>query len=282
MAEPAVGPLLGLGLAAALVAPVLPTAATALSWLAGWPAAWIAFSARLVGRLPFASSSSPWMLVAVGFAAAVGVGLRRIPGWRRRLPVTVVVALGLVGCAWLLTRPSRSWQPPAGLRVTFLDVGQGDAELLEVKEGAVLVDTGPPEGRVDRQLTRMGQQALDAIVLTHPHRDHVGGVPGLLAHLRVGEILDPEQPAPGYDQKVAMRAAQEHHIPVVAAREGAEYRIGGLQLRVLWPDGGGLRGEDPHDHAVVILASYGATDILLTADAESNVTSAFLCELWRC
>ena len=273
MAEPAVGPLLGLGLAAAVVSPVLPTAATALSWLAGWPAAWIAFSARFVARLPLASSSSPWVFLAFGLAVALMFGLQRLPAWRRRMPVTVLVALGLVGCAWWLTRPSHEWQPPAGLRVTFLDVGQGDAELLEVKEGAILIDTGPPEGQVDRQLTSMGRHTLAAVVLTHPHRDHVGGVPALLAHLRVGELIDPEQPAPGYDEKAALRAAHEHHVSVVVAREGDEYRIGGLRLRILWPDRGGLRGEDPHDHAVVILASYGATDILLPADAESNVTS---------
>ena len=70
-----------------------------------------------------------------------------------------------------------------------------------------------------------------------------------------------------------MLAAQENHVRLIPAREGDEYRVGGLRLRILWPDRGGLRGEDPHDHAVVILASYGATDILLTADAESNITS---------
>ncbi len=273
MAEPAVAPLLGLGLAAAVVSPVLPSAAAALSWLAGWPAAWIAFSARFVARLPFASSSSPWVLVAVGALGALALGLQRLPAWRRRLPATVIVAVALVGCAWWVTRPARGWQPPVGLRVTFLDVGQGDAELLEVREGAVLVDTGPPEAKVDRQLTGMGLHALDAVVLTHPHRDHVGGVPALLAHLRIGEILDPKQPAPGLDEAAALRAARDHGVPVVAARERAEYRIGGLRLQVLWPDGGGLRGEDPHDHAVVILASYGATDIFLAADAESNITS---------
>ncbi len=273
MAEPAVAPLLGLGLAAAVVSPVLPTAAAALSWLAGWPAAWIAFSARFVGQLPFASSSSPWMFVVVGGTVLVALGVRRLPAWRRRLPVTVIVAAVLVGCAWWLTRPSYGWRPPTGLRVTFLDVGQGDAELLEVKEGAVLVDTGPPEGNVGRQLARLGPRRIAAIVLTHPHRDHVGGVSGLLARVRVGEILDPGQPVPGFDETAAIRAAREHHVPVVAARMGAEYRIGDLRLRILWPDGGGLRGENPHDHAVVVLASYGATDILLTADAESNVTS---------
>ena len=273
MAEPAVAPLLGLGLVAAIVSPILPSAAVALSWLAGWPAAWIAFSARFVAGLPFASSSSPWVVVGIATAVTGGLALRRLSPWRRRLPITILAAAALVASAWWLTKPPHIRQPPAGLRVTFLDVGQGDAELLEVKEGAVLVDTGPPEGKVDRQLAKMGVHALEAVVLTHPHRDHVGGVPGLLAHVKVGEIFDPEQPAPGFDEKAAIRAAREHRVQIISAREGDEYRVGGLRLRILWPDRGGLRGEDPHDHAVVILASYGATDILLTADAESNITS---------
>ena len=273
MAEPAVGPLLGLGLVAAIVSPILPSAAVALSWLAGWPAAWIAFSAHFIAQLPLASSSSPWVLAVGAIAIGVVLGLRRLSPRRRRLPVTILAATALVATAWWLTEPPHTRQPPAGLRVTFLDVGQGDAELLEVKEGAVLVDTGPPEGKVDRQLAKMGVRALQAVILTHPHRDHVGGVPALLAHLRVGELLDPEQPAPGFDEKAAIRAAREHRVRIVPAREGDEYRIGGLRLRILWPDRGGLHGEDPHDHAVVILASYGATDILLTADAESNITS---------
>jgi competence protein ComEC len=273
MAEPAIAPLLGFGLAAAVVAPVLPGAAAALSWLAGWAAAWIAFSARVVAQLPFASTASPWVLVA-GVAAILGVlGLRRLPVWRRRSAWTVIVAVGVISISWWLTRPGAVWTPPAGLRVTFLDVGQGDAELLEVKEGAVLVDTGPPEARVDKQLRAMGLPTLAAVILTHPHRDHVGGVPGLVAGLHVGELLDPEQPAPGFDERAALRSARAHHVSVVAAREGSEYRIGGLRLQILWPDGGGLAGEDPHDHAVVVLASFGATDVFLPADAESNVTS---------
>ncbi len=273
MAEPAVAPLLGLGLAAAVVAPVLPGAAAALSWLAGWPAAWIAYSARVVARLPFASSSSPWVLAGIGAAVVVVVVLRRLPAWRRRTALTALAATLVVGAFRWLTRPPLRWLPPDGLRVTFLDVGQGDAELLEVKEGAVLVDTGPPEAEVGRQISAMGLHSLAAVVLTHPHRDHVGGVPGVLGHLRVGELFDPEQPVPGIGERAALRAAREHRVRVVAARRGEEYRLGALRLQVLWPDGGGLRNEDPHDHAVVILASYGSTDILLTADAESNVTS---------
>lgn len=51
------------------------------------------------------------------------------------------------------------------------------------------------------------------------------------------------------------------------------YRLGRLRIEVLWPNGPGFPGEDPNEHAVVLLVSYGELDALLTADAESNVTA---------
>jgi len=189
--------------------------------------------------------------------------------------LAVLGVLVLVGASGWWSRSSPpGWTPPGGARFTFLDVGQGDAELLEVPQGAVLVDTGPPEADLGRQLRRLGVRSLSAVVLTHPHRDHVGGLPSVISHVHVAEVLDPRQPGGGADEQTALASARESHVPVVAARAGQVLRVGGLVLRVVWPDGGGLRGEDPHRHAVVLLASFGATDVLLTADAESNVTSA--------
>ena len=69
-----------------------------------------------------------------------------------------------------------------------------------------------------------------------------------------------------------MAAARRRHVPVEIVHEGDTFRIGKLRLHILWPDEPGLPSEDPNQHAVVALASYGATDVLLTADAESDVT----------
>jgi competence protein ComEC len=100
----------------------------------------------------------------------------------------------------------------------------------------------------------------------------VGGAPDVFRHLTVGELLDPLQPGDWPDEAAAQTAAREHGVPIVAARVGQVLHLGRLELRVLWPDSGGLVGEHPHRHAVVILASFGSVDILLTADAESDVT----------
>ena len=273
LAEPAMPLLLGLGLAAALVAPVLPSAAVAMSWLAGLCAAWIAFAARLVASFPHAQVSSPLVFLLPAAAIAATTVLRRVAPYRRRgLVVDGVGVALLVATAWWAVHPPPAWQPPAGLRVTMLDVGQGDGILLEVPEGAMLVDAGPPEARVDRLLRSRGLRSLAALVVSHPHRDHVGGAVGVLRGLAVGALVDPLQPGDWPEDAEARRVAEERGTVVVAARVGAVYRLGRLSVRVLWPDGGGSAGEDPHEHGVVLLASFGETDVLLTGDAESSVT----------
>jgi competence protein ComEC len=273
LVEPVVGPLLGLALVAALLDPLAPSAAAALAWLDGWLAAYVAGCARLVGTLPGAQVSSLPVLAGL---AAVGGLLYAFPRLRppRAYRAAALVVLGLlVVVGWRLRPGQPPPPPPNGLRVTFLDVGQGDSELIQVKQGAVLVDAGPPEADVGSQLRRLGVRRLAALVLTHPHRDHVGGVAGALERVGADMLLDPREPAPGYDEREAIAAAREHEVPVVAARRGEVYRLGRLRLRVLWPDGPGLPGEDPHDHCVVVLASYGDVDALLPGDAESPVTS---------
>ena len=85
-------------------------------------------------------------------------------------------------------------------------------------------------------------------------------------------VLDPAIPSESTDERAALAAARRHRVRVVVARAGEAFRIGGLRLRVLWPEGPGPPGDDPNNHAIVLLASYGQVDALLTADAESDVT----------
>jgi competence protein ComEC len=133
------------------------------------------------------------------------------------------------------------------------------------------VDQGPLEARVAQQLRGLGVRRLSAIVLTHPQRDHVGGAVEVLETLGVDAVVEPGLPSASFDHDAALRAARARRIPVVLARAGQVLSLGRLRLRVLWPRDGGHPGADPNEHAIVLLASYGATDVLLTADAESPV-----------
>ena len=123
--------------------------------------------------------------------AAVALGGRRaarrigpaatahVAAWRR-LPRRQQLAVGAAAAAliavgavrWLAPPP-----PPDELTISFLDVGQGDATLVQTPEGgAVLFDGGPPEARAVRLLRRAGVRRPSALVATHQSRDHQGGL----------------------------------------------------------------------------------------------------------
>jgi competence protein ComEC len=269
------GPLLGLALVGALVEPFLPSAALALAWLNGWVAAYVAACARVVGGLPFAQVSSGRAVLALFTVPAVLLLLRRVPRWRRPAVLACAAAVVPALLVWQL-RPAPALPPPTGFRLTVLDVGQGDSILLQVPQGAVLVDQGPPEGRVAQQLGELGVRRLAALVLTHPQRDHIGGAATVLRRIGVDRVLDPRLAASGPDEREALQVAAEHGVEVVEARAGEVFRLGRLRLRVLWPDRAGSPSEDPNQLAVVLLATYGQVDALLTADAETDVTAPLL------
>ena len=265
MAAPVVAPLLGLGLLSAVLHPFVPDVAALLSWLDGWLAAYLVVCARAVSAWPYAQLSTLAVL-------AVGVGLAGAIVLARRSRTVSILAAGvaLVAIAWRVA-PEPVIPPPSGLRITFLDVGQGDATLLQVPQGSVLVDQGPPEADVPQQLRRFGIRDLSLLVLTHPQRDHVGGAANVLSSTRVRVVLDPRLASSVPEERAAIAEAKEHRVPVVTARPGLEYAIGRLRVRVLWPDGPGVASEDPNLRATVCLVSYGETDVLLGADAESPV-----------
>jgi len=277
VAFPAAPAVLGLGLLAAAADPLSPEAATALAWLAGWAAAWLELVARLFGSLPGAQVGTRTAAVATLLIGLTSVGIRHArPTRSGRGSGTAAAAAGLAlvvaAGAWSL-RQGPAWDAPAGLRVTFLDVGQGDSILLETPSARVLVDQGPPEANVAAQLGRMSIRSLSALVLTHPERDHVGGAADVIRQLRVGTVLDPALAATGPEREEALAAARGRGVPVRVVRTGSEFRAGGLVLRVLWPPDPGLPSEDPNVNAAVLSASYGETDVFLPADAESDVTA---------
>jgi competence protein ComEC len=271
LAAPVVAPLLGIALVTAIVAPVAPPLAALLAWVNGWLAAYLSLCARVVGGLPHAAVTAR---AAVSIAAVV-LGavylLTRLGRQRTRAYATIALVAALIAGGWRLHHTS-ALPPPTGLRITFLDVGQGDGALIQVPGGAVLVDEGPPEAKMAAQLRDLGVTSLSLLVMTHPQRDHVGGAADVLKELRVGAVLDPAIPDENPDERAARAAARRRSVRIVVARAGEAFKIGALRLRVLWPDGPGTPGDDPNNHAVVLVASYGQTDALFTADAESDVT----------
>ena len=131
LAWPVAGAILVLGLLAAALDPVVPQAAELVAAANGWLAAYLAAVARLVASLPLAEARSGPALLLLALAGGGVVGSGPPPS-RSRRPLLAAVAIAIAGVGlWRLVPAGEALPPPAGLRVTALDVGQGDAILVE-------------------------------------------------------------------------------------------------------------------------------------------------------
>jgi competence protein ComEC len=280
LAAPAVAPVMWLGFAAASIGQVAPGLATPLVALTGPPLGYLAGLARVAARLPGAQVTMPLTAIVV-LCALTGRLLtagdehappRRTPRRRAVLALALTAALGAALAPAFI--PPRTLAPPpdGDLRVTALDVGQGDATLLQAGGHAVLVDAGPPGTSLAAQLRAAGVRRLDALVVTHPQADHDGGAPAVLNALSVDLLLDGRAGDRSPTSRAIDAPRRRNGTRAIAAQAGQTLTAGPLALRILWPPAGPPpAGTDPNDRAIVALATAYGTTALLTADAESPV-----------
>jgi len=282
----------------AMIAVALGQLGTALAApfvaLAAFPVAYVMWIAHVASGVPGARASVPvGVVVAACAAAALAV---MVPRARTPIAAGAVAALSLVVAlalapnsalgAWLARTPvaglaallsgasAAGLATPAGLRITFLDVGQGDATLIQWRRSAILVDTGPPDGPILTRLRHAGVRRLDLLVITHAQADHDGGAAAVLGALPVGLVIDGRDGVRDVSGRRMAAQAARRRVRVMAARAGEVLRVGALVLRVLWPAGArgpADAGADPNQRAIVAEADAGGVRTLLTADAESDV-----------
>jgi competence protein ComEC len=109
---------------------------------------------------------------------------RKLAAW---LAVIIAMAVFLTGCGPTAMRPAGSLEK-GQLAVQVIDVGQGDAILIRGPEQTVLIDTGdvPAREKLVTYLKSQGISAIDKVVITHPHADHLGGMAAVMEHFKIG------------------------------------------------------------------------------------------------
>jgi competence protein ComEC len=292
VALPAVAPVMWLGMLAAALGQIAWLPVEPLTWLAGLLASYIAqvaqwFAAPAWSQVDLALGAPvPLLASYAALAAGSALALRwlarrralrprgplRRPCRRRRAAAIAAAIVAIAGGALALAGPGAGEGGPVpALRITVLDVGQGDSVLIEPSgHEPLLIDAGPASADVAGELERRGIDRLAALAITHPQADHDGGAAAVLERLRPDRLLFARA------TPAVLGTARAVGTTPVRLAAGTELRVGPLRLDVLWPPaerivaGPAGRPADPNLLSLVILARRRGFRALLSGDAEAE------------
>lgn len=202
-------------------------------------------------------------------------GVRETREARQALGAILCVSFLLLAASCGFANAGATPPPAAALAVSFIDVGQGDATLVQSGGENYLIDAGRPEAgpEVVDFLRSRGVQELDGLVATHPDADHIGGLQDVLDAFPVATVyLSGEDDKGTTTFNTFLMSVQDEGAQVFEARAGMELNWGGTDVTVLSPppdSEGGLFGESNED-SVSLLLVFGMARVVLTGDAENK------------
>jgi len=199
---------------------------------------------------------------------------RNIAKW---LTAVVIIALVVDAGAWYIK------QRGDAIEVAFLEAGRGDATVVSYPKGkTLLVDVGERFGNFDAGERIVGPylfyrrvRNIDAVVITHPHFNNVGGLEWILDHFRVGEIWMADARYPVEFAERIIWPANMAEVPVKKLGKGDSFQFGDLGVDVYWPPRDykprGIPYSDVNAASLVFKISYEGTSFLFAGDAYDKV-----------
>ena len=155
------------------------------------------------------------------------------------------------------------------LTVHFIDVGQGDSMLIQIDNRSMLIDGGPRKsGQIlASYLKSQGVEALDFIVSTHPHADHIGGLLTVLRQFPVGQVIDSGQAHGTQTYEQYLTLIDRKNIPYTVGEAGQLINLSpNVCVKILGPVGNESE-KDLNENSIVIKLSYHNVSFLFTGDA---------------
>ena len=154
------------------------------------------------------------------------------------------------------------------VRITYIDVGQGDSTLISLDGYNMLIDTGTYEAydNVQSTLSESGVNSIDTLVLTHPDADHIQNADEIIRDYNVGEVLltNTEKDTKSYQD--LNKAIEQYDVPTAYPTAGREFSVGNAYFTILGPKQDAIY-EDTNSYSIIIKMVYGNTSFLFLGDA---------------
>jgi len=180
----------------------------------------------------------------------------------------IIACFLTAGCSVPGRQPEIASGTSGDLVVHFIDVGQGDAILVEFRDRAMLIDAGE-RGMGERVVAYLEEhtvEKLDVVVATHAHSDHIGGLAEVISAFPVDRFVDAGQAHPTATYENLLAQVEEKGIPYTAAERGQTITLDpDLEILVLNPSAQPLG--DVNEDSVVLKVTYGNISYLLVGDA---------------
>jgi competence protein ComEC len=186
--------------------------------------------------------------------------------------VVAALLLAALGALFLVLR-QRHDEPQPGpvsgkLVIHFLDVGQGDAELIQLPDGeAILIDSGDRGAATIDLLRKYGVKEISLIIATHPHSDHIGELRDVMRAFKVREFWDSGFNHPTRTYGDMLQEIKDEGIKFSTPKRGDTRTFGPVLIEVLNPSNE-LPDDNPNNASIVVRLSFGQRKFLFTGDAE--------------
>lgn len=163
------------------------------------------------------------------------------------------------------------------LKIHFFDIGQGDSIFIESPSGyQLLIDGGPDNGVLQKlgEVMPFYDRDIDAVIVSHPHADHIAGLVGALERYEVKNIIESKESYNSSEFGAWQEAVKDERSNDIEAIAGKVIDLGdGVTLEILHPfqSVAGDNPKNPHDDGVVVMLRYGDLEVILTGDMETKV-----------
>lgn len=177
--------------------------------------------------------------------------------------LTMLFLIFLVSC----NKSSETMNKSNNMMVHYIDVGQGDSELIQIGDKNILIDAGTSDKKTLDYLKKINITKLDYVIATHPHEDHIGSMDDVINYCTIGTFYAPKVTTTTKTYENMIDALKKKNLKITVPKVGEQINIDNATLTFLAPNS--TKYDDLNNYSIVVKVKYGNNSFLFTGDAEA-------------